>query len=87
MTLAEARNLSNGTIVSWSQGNGWYQDAEFLGLNEVTSFGKATFSDLMNGNIDFTGGRKHLEAHIVYIDDRGRKVDRYVNPRSLRIKV
>ena len=84
MTLAECRSLPKGTVVSWSMGDGWYQEVEYLGLTEVTSFGKSTFSDLMNNNIDFSKGRKSLEAHISYIDERGRKIDRYVNPRALR---
>lgn len=84
MTLAEAKALSKGTKVKWSQGNGWYQEATFIGLNEVTSFGKHTFEDLMTGNINFSKGKKSLQAHISFIDDKGRTQDKYVNPRAIR---
>lgn len=84
MTLSEARTLPKGTLVEWSQGNGWYQEATFIGLNETTSFGRHTFEDLMTGNIDFSKGKKSLQAHISFVDDRGRTQDKYVNPRAIR---
>jgi len=86
MKLAELRSLDKGTVLSWSQGGGWYQDVEFLGLTKTTSFGKMTFSDLMSGKFNPSNGKTQLMVHIKYTDDRGKEVDRYVNPRSLRKK-
>lgn len=85
MKLEELRKLRKGTKLLLNDGNGWFEEVRYLSLVQVTSLGRATFQDIVNGNFDFTkGGRKRHEAYIEYTDDKGRKQNTYVNPRRLR---
>ena len=85
MTIAECRELKKGDKVRVSLGDGWYQDASFIKLIKVTSFGKMTINEVLTGDFDFsTKGREKTEAYVEYVDDRGRKRQRSVNPRRLR---
>lgn len=64
MTLAECRQLKEGDTIRWSLGNGWNQIGEFVKLVEVTTFGKMTFGQLMDGDFSLENGRKKTEAMV-----------------------
>ena len=82
MKLAELKQLENGCPVVINEGHGWWREATFIKAVQVTSFGKITLDDLLEGRIDLNG-KKKTEAVVRIIDDDGRKRTEYVNPRNV----
>lgn len=83
MKLAELNQLKKGCPVRISEGNGWYREAKFIRVVNVTSFGKMTFADIVKCDFDMNNGRKKKEVVVDVIDDNGRKQTRYVSPRKV----
>lgn len=79
MTLAECRELKKGDKVKWSLGNGWYQSGEFVKLVQVTTFGKMTFGQLMDGDFSLENGKKKTEAMV-----KSEGKTHYISTRKLR---
>ena len=82
MKIAELKQMKNGCKVLISEGKGWYREATFIKIVNVTTFGRITFDDLMAGNIDMNG-RKKTEAVVRVIDDNGKERTMYINPRTI----
>ena len=83
MTIAECKTLESGTPIWFSTGNGWRQEATFLKMVEVTSFGTMSLSDLMRKDFDLGKGRKTQQADIIFMDDSGRERRMTVLPRRI----
>jgi len=83
MTKKEFSELKKGDSVFYSIGRNYVQYAEFIAPKKVTSFGKMTFSDLMNNKVDFSKGKEQVEAWVKYFDDNGNQREAYVPIRRL----
>ena len=83
MKLSDLKQLKKGSKVRISEGNGWYREATFIRTADVISFGKMTFTDLMEWDFDMEDGKKKTEVVVEVVDDEGRKHTKYINPRSV----
>lgn len=84
MKISELKQLEKGSKVRISEGNGWYHEATFVRTADVISFGKFTFTDLMEWDFDMKDGRKKTEVVVEFVDEHGRKHTKYVDPRSVK---
>ena len=82
MTLAEVRELRKGDKVKFSLGNGWYQEASFIKMVQVTYHGKFTLDTI--DQIDWRHGRTEWRAECEWVDEKGRKKWYTFRPRSIR---
>jgi len=85
MKLEHAMKMPKGVTVTYSIGDGFYQEAVFLGMTQVTSLGKFSFADLMDRSktLDLSKGRTEWMARVRYTDERGHQREDHVRPRRI----
>ena len=81
MTIDQCRRLHKGDSVKFSLGNGWYQEATFLGMSQVIYHGKFTLETM--DQIDWRKGRTEWRADVEWTDEKGRSQQYSIRPSRL----
>jgi len=83
MTIEQCRRLHKGDKVKFSLGNGWYQEATFLKMTQVTYHGRFTLETM--DQIDWRHGRTEWRADVEWTDENGRREQWAVRPSRLKM--